>query len=1199
MKKRVLSALLALCMACTLAGNVWAAEETEPTPAPSAGVEAQTVEPQTVEPTPSAEPTQAPAPSPDATAEPEATPEPSAAPSAAPDATVEPDATPAPTEEPEATAAPAATATPDATAEPTATPAPTEVPAATEAPAPSEAPSATPAPTAEAEGEPVADGVEYTAALEQDGQALNVIVTAPEGAFDAGVTPALSVTAIEDEAEGDAIAAKLDESGVTYDGFAALDISFKNEAGEEIEPKLPVTVRIELPEAIVDSGIDLNTLAVQHLAEDEAGNVTSVDPVASVADGTITLSEEARVVMEQAAAEANAANGIAPMMLAPTANSALTPDNADAGAPVVAEFTVDGFSTFTITWTGRYGEGIDTTLDVTLVTIDNGQAVELNSSSVRPNVNEDEAFSISDDAPYIQNYTYERAVLASNIGEVTTNSKSVTSLRLEYDSDYVGMWPFGHYEYSNFRWEYRNGYNWTEFNAAQHIYLIYSKDETGGTGGGGGDIDVDLPEPAISKTAILNPDDETYSLNLSVTGGVGSQTSTTNVDVLLVVDESNSMTDSRIRNTKTAIKSLIDSLESQERVDARYSIYTFGDDARDEMSGWRSMPDTYDPDPDAGFNDWQFRNTTVGGAVNGIDNSGEGTNYEAALAAAATQIASARDDAITVVVFLSDGKPSMSLNWGDGYSVMSSNGFWAWRETLQTADNIYCDQFYSIGISADMEDFMGDSNEGYGGLINAVNAQTKVYQDTDSEGTDLSKIFEGIGGGVTNLYIENITIHDALDLENVEQVPGSAITVSVTDRSGDPVSLDNVDLTDEMIQVSYSDEAGLTFSIPNYDLKPGYTYTVTMQIQPTDDAKKEYADQQYPDTPSQGVYTGTHTNDEGLYSNTEATLTYYYTDNEEEMGEQTMEYPMPVVQVPEAETGDLTITKVVEGIDDADAAIYQNTTFTFTVEKLIRNVDGTYTVDTAFTDTTLGFAAGKKTVTITGASSSDIEGLLVGWYRVTETNHGMLTGDNDYEYVHNDGPVVVEVKANSDSSAQALITNTYQHKAKTLTVIKTITGNMAYDQDTFQFTLALQKDGEPYELTGELPNGVTKVEGADGQYTFSLKAAAGSNQMEFTLTHGVTATVTETLTEEYEETSRQYKTGSEELPAFGNDNTEEAVMNDNMTFEFQNKKEIVTPPTGLDRNDTPYALMITAAGIAGLALIGAVVNRRLRRRREW
>lgn len=372
MKKRVLSALLALCMACTLAGNVWAAEETEPTPAPSAGVEAQTVEPQTVEPTPSAEPTQAPAPSPDATVEPEATPEPSVAPSAAPDATVEPDATPAPTEEPEATAAPAATATPDATADPTATPAPTE------APAPSEAPSATPAPTAEAEGEPVADGVEYAAVLEQDGQALNVIVTAPEGAFDAGVTPALSVTAIEDEAEGDAIAVKLDESGVTYDGFAALDISFKNEAGEEIEPKLPVTVRIELPEAIVDSGIDLNTLAVQHLAEDEAGNVTAVEQVASVADGTIALSEEAVAAMEAAeqAAEETDEAAIAPMMLAAPANDALTPDADAAEAPAVAEFEVSGFSTFTITWSESSWGGTTTYFHVTVHYVDeNGEDI--------------------------------------------------------------------------------------------------------------------------------------------------------------------------------------------------------------------------------------------------------------------------------------------------------------------------------------------------------------------------------------------------------------------------------------------------------------------------------------------------------------------------------------------------------------------------------------------------------------------------------------------------------------------------------------------------------------------------------------------------------------------------------------------------------------------------------------------------------
>ena len=40
-------------------------------------------------------------------------------------------------------------------------------------------------------------------------------------------------------------------------------------------------------------------------------------------------------------------------------------------------------------------------------------------------------------------------------------------------------------------------------------------------------------------------------------------------------------------------------------------------------------------------------------------------------------------------------------------------------------------------------------------------------------------------------------------------------------------------------------------------------------------------------------------------------------------------------------------------------------------------------------------------------------------------------------------------------------------------------------------------------------------------------------------------------------------------------------------------------PTGLESNHTtPYVLMITAAGMAGLALIGGIVARRVRRRRQ-
>lgn len=192
------------------------------------------------------------------------------------------------------------------------------------------APAATPAPATPESAAPAE--AEYTAALGEGADALNVVVTAPAGAFDEGVEPVLQVTALESEQDLQAIAAELDGHEVAYDGFAALDITFTDAQGQEIEPKLPVKVHMELPQAVVDSGIDLTTLTVQHLAEDDQGNVTSVDQVASVADETITLSDAA-------AAAVNEAAGIAIM-----SNNALTAESAE--APVVAEFEVDGFSSY-------------------------------------------------------------------------------------------------------------------------------------------------------------------------------------------------------------------------------------------------------------------------------------------------------------------------------------------------------------------------------------------------------------------------------------------------------------------------------------------------------------------------------------------------------------------------------------------------------------------------------------------------------------------------------------------------------------------------------------------------------------------------------------------------------------------------------------------------------------------------------------
>lgn len=434
MKKRVLSALLALCMACTLAGTVWAAEETVPTPTPTA-----TVEPQSGEPTPA----------------------PSEEPTASPDAT----------EAPEMTAEPSTT--PDATAEPTATPDATEAPEATETPAPSEEPEITPTPTAEAEGEPVDGGVEYTAALEQDGQALNVIVTAPEGAFDEDVEPKLSVSAIENETALDTIASELD-GNVEYDGFAALDISFKNEAGEEIEPNAPVKVRIELPDSIVDSGIDLNTLAVQHLAEDVDGNVTGVEQVASVADGSIALSEEAQAAMEAQATE-NAADdtattdeaaGVAPMMLA--ANNAQTDATAEAAA--VAEFEVSGFSSFTITWSGS----VNRTITVYLGEVVNGKVEELEVDQTISGATFDTNDTIKTfDAPDVNGYEYTATAYVVTTSTNWWGQTSTTENQI-YDLRYQSSWFSGSWDYNTS--SNLNDSGWQDYDSdSDKIYFIYQE----------------------------------------------------------------------------------------------------------------------------------------------------------------------------------------------------------------------------------------------------------------------------------------------------------------------------------------------------------------------------------------------------------------------------------------------------------------------------------------------------------------------------------------------------------------------------------------------------------------------------------------------------------------------------------------------------------------------------------------------------
>ncbi|MCD8088452.1 MAG: CHAP domain-containing protein [Oscillospiraceae bacterium] len=222
----------------------------------------------------------------------------------------------------------------------------------------------------EQETEEAAETETYTA--EADG--VTVTVTAPVGALPENAE--LTVTMLAEDSDEYAAAAE----AVGYDaededtGMAALDITFYVD-GEEVEPTQPVTVTIDAS-AIVPEEADAETIEVNHLAETEDG----VEPVL-VADATEN-----------------------------------TEGTVDAET-VVAEFEVDGFSTFTIQWSGNNGAYFT----ITVHHVDeSGEELSASTSNVSVN-NNGGTYTFSDYAATISGYAYSKATYSAyNGSEVAT-----------------------------------------------------------------------------------------------------------------------------------------------------------------------------------------------------------------------------------------------------------------------------------------------------------------------------------------------------------------------------------------------------------------------------------------------------------------------------------------------------------------------------------------------------------------------------------------------------------------------------------------------------------------------------------------------------------------------------------------------------------------------------------------------------------
>ena len=256
----------------------------------------------------------------------------------------------------------------------------------------------------------------FTAELEN----FTVNVQVPKGAFDEKVE--LSVTELatdsEEYKEAEEAMANHDRQ---YDGMMALDICFLNEDGEEVEPKegCNVQVSIEMNAQVLPEGTDTESLMVHHIAE------------------TTTDSVQTEVVVEDVADTADATEGLVEM-------------KEDTEVPVVAaEFKVEGFSTFTITW-----NNITTPLVMYMIDESGNEIGQVDDKKIYS------AMTISENAPSISGYSYSKAVVASSAQVANSNGTEIQRVR------YNNTWQY-HTSTSGTN-------NWRSI-APNYVYLIYSK----------------------------------------------------------------------------------------------------------------------------------------------------------------------------------------------------------------------------------------------------------------------------------------------------------------------------------------------------------------------------------------------------------------------------------------------------------------------------------------------------------------------------------------------------------------------------------------------------------------------------------------------------------------------------------------------------------------------------------------------------
>ncbi len=938
-----------------------------------------------------------------------------------------------------------------------------------------------------------------------------VRVSVPMGTFAADVELAVEKLAEDSEAYANAKTALDDsEEAREYDGMMALDIAFRDGSGEEIEPDREARVMIEMRKSALPDEIDLGSLAVHHLAEDEDKSDVEVQVVADAADeaeGTVEVNEEENLI---------------------------------------AAFSVESFSTFTITWSSGWGRK---TISVYYVDED-GREITCDPApaQVDKDFDNNNKVVLSDYAYSIEGYSYQGARLGDVNGEEVTHLKG--------DSSNWG-WSY------SLKWS-SDGSTWKDLGDHSAIYLIYKGSApTPPTTTG------QSQNMAHDKKAVRR-EDGTYDLTLTISGAFGSESRPALLDVIYVVDESSSMTNNRFTFTKNAIMSLTNALTANAKIDPCFSVVTFS--GTEDSGRWNDaeIKKGWTRDPSS-IENVRFKQ-------NG------GTNYQAGIRTAKELLSMKREHAMTAVIFISDGDPTFYYNnegkttgYGSSYDKRALEAAKTEVSTLNT------DYFFTVGV--------GESKN-YQKLKDLKDAAPetttkKFFSTSEADKNSLTNAFYEIQDSITTFLCSDVTVTDTLSdevtivtgadgiyepleiLVTREEEGGNVVTVA----SGEsPLTVDGNRISADYAQVDGKTRIIMDFP-DDYELKKGYTYQVRAHIEATEAAYEKYRSDgwnlNYQEEPEEG--TGTHADrkEQGIYSNEEAVVSYKYKEEDK-----TEEYFKPVIRLA---PGELKIEKTISGLDSDHLNLLINGTADNRAGIRFKAVFSWSGKTDEITIPLKDLITGKTEKGIHYEVTKADDGKYTIWFKGLSPDTGYVVTEESADV---DGYILEQKSSQAQGTVgkgevrTASFENNYTRKPVNITVTKEVKGNMANADDSFEFELSYIKEGKTETETFRLRD----ITAHPAEGTYSIAVPAGSM-----------VTVKETGAGEGYRTT--YRVNGE-APVTGREAALPEEVHTDVTISFTNEKEVLIP-TGLFHNRRPYLLMLILMAMSTIALLGTTLYKKV------